>query len=140
MDTEHPADILREMLRHMKSAAPDTRQFIERQIRNNNRKFEKQEIAKETIRRLRIQNKKLLQQVKLSKEQMKRGNAERSQLLLKFTRMEKLIGLLADALGSCKNCWGQDYDCKTCKGHGRPGWKKSKLRPFNLYVRPALEK
>jgi hypothetical protein len=97
-------------------------------------------LNQETTRRLRIQNKKLLEQVKLLKDQLKQLNAEKEQMSSSLNYLWKLNNSFAEAVGSCNNCWGEDPDCEICKGNGSPGWKEINKRFFNIYILPGLEK
>lgn len=106
----------------------------------NSEKDKQSDASKETIRRLRIQNKKLLEQVKLLKEQVKHVNAEKAQMSGSLNYLWKLNNSLAEALGSCANCWGDDAECTNCQGLGSPGWRQINKRFFNRFVLPGLEK
>ena len=95
---------------------------------------------KEIIRRLRIQNTKLQEQLTNIKNKIKQANSEKTKLTNIMNHTIELNHLLADALGSCSNCWGEDHDCPVCSGNGIAGWRKINKRLFNVYVLPALEK
>lgn len=95
---------------------------------------------KEIIRRLRIQNKKLLEQLTAERTKLKQRNTEKTEALNKVSQIEQLNYHLSQALGSCDSCWGQDTNCSTCRGDGISGWRKINKRLFNVYVLPALEK
>jgi hypothetical protein len=47
--------------------------------------------------------------------------------------------LLADALGACCMCWGQDPRCRACRGRGSPGYAKPDEELFNELVFPAVQ-
>ena len=116
-------------------------EFLRAMLNQVNAEKEKQtDVGKETIRRLRIQNKKLLEQVKLLKEQVKQVNAEKAQMSSGLNYLLKLNNSLAEALGSCASCWGEDAACNNCQGQGSPGWRQINKRFFNRYVLPGLEK
>jgi hypothetical protein len=100
----------------------------------------KADLAAEIIRRLRIQNKKLLERVRILREQLKQEKGERMQLVHKINYLGKLNASLSDALGSCRECWGEDAHCTVCAGKGYPGWRKVNKRLFNVYILPSLEK
>lgn len=95
---------------------------------------------KEIIRRLRIQNKKLQEQLTNLRKKVKQNNTEKAKLIDKMEGTKRLNYLLAEALGSCPECWGQDQECANCLGNGISGWHKINKRLFNVYVLPALEK
>jgi hypothetical protein len=46
--------------------------------------------------------------------------------------------LLADALGACALCWGQDGHCRACRGHGLPGRSIPDQKLFEEFVLPAV--
>jgi hypothetical protein len=104
------------------------------------RKEKDQKEQREIIRRLKIQNKKLLQQVAALKVKAKENSAESAIMLTKVNYMKKLNHSLSDALGSCSNCWGEDPNCSACLGEGIPGWRNINKRLFNMYVLPCLDK
>ena len=60
---------------------------------------ERRELSKEIIRRLRIQNKQLLQQVASFKARIKIQHLEKKQLLSKLNDQVKLNACLTEALG-----------------------------------------
>jgi hypothetical protein len=47
--------------------------------------------------------------------------------------------LLAAALGACCLCWGQDEDCRACRGRGRPGYSLPDEALFEELVLPAVQ-
>jgi hypothetical protein len=94
---------------------------------------------KETIRRLRIQNKKLQEQLVMLRKKLKQRDTEKTKIVEQIFATKKLNNSLSDALGSCSKCWGEDPDCPNCSGSGIPGWRKINSRLFNSFVLPALE-
>jgi hypothetical protein len=114
------------------------RQPAKKQTGRDNKKKEQNE-QKEIIRRLRIQNKKLLEQLTALKEKLKQSSIERTKIINKVNHTRKLNNSLSEALGSCNNCWGEDPDCINCSGAGIPGWRNINKRMFNTYVLPCLE-
>lgn len=44
---------------------------------------------------------------------------------------------LADAVGACARCWGDDELCPVCRGRGRPGGRQPDGALFEQYVDPA---
>jgi len=99
---------------------------------------EKQNEQKEIIRRLRIQNKKLQEQLTTTKKRIKQINAEKEKVVTEFNRVKEFNDVLSRALGSCSSCWGEDAECLICSGEGIPGWRKINKRLFNIYVVPSL--
>jgi hypothetical protein len=47
---------------------------------------------------------------------------------------------LADALGACYLCWGEDPACEVCQGRGSPGAMRPNKEQFTRYVAPALRR
>lgn len=99
-----------------------------------------EENNKEVIRRLKIQNKKLMEQIISLKDQLKQTKKNRNQVLNRLNDMRKLNKALSDALGSCNICWGNNPECPTCSGNGHSGWRNVNKRLFNIYILPVLEK
>jgi hypothetical protein len=48
------------------------------------------------------------------------------------------LGLLAEALGACGLCWGEDRECRACRGRGRPGYALPNDHLFEELVLPAV--
>ncbi|GBF07825.1 hypothetical protein DAERI_180016 [Deinococcus aerius] len=46
---------------------------------------------------------------------------------------------LALALGACPNCWGEDPECRLCRGRGQPGFLRPEAAAFRRLVVPALK-
>jgi hypothetical protein len=44
---------------------------------------------------------------------------------------------LALALGACPACWGEDSQCRLCRGQGVPGFSRPDTAAFLHYVVPA---
>ena len=53
-------------------------------------------------------------------------------------RLRDRTGRLADALGACNSCWGEDAGCPECQGHGTPGSSLPDERLFAEVVMPAV--
>ena len=126
---------LQGLLGQMKIHDPKIRRMVEQL---NGKTYKTQE-QKEIVRRLRIQNKKLIQQVSALKEKLKSGKEERQKLINSMAKTKKLNHSLAEALGSCHLCWGEDTECTNCAGKGIPGWKPVNRRFFNMYVLSTIE-
>src|SRR5690349_17323227 len=100
MENDNQFELLRAMLSQVKMDDPLIKQLVEQNISKNG--HEKQaDASKETMRRLRIQNKKLLEQVKILKDQLKKANEEKQQMTFNLNYLWKLNNSLAEALGSC---------------------------------------
>jgi DNA gyrase/topoisomerase IV subunit B len=139
-DGDNPVALLQAILSKVKINDPQFRGFIKEEFNKFQKRKEQKEISQEIIRRLRIQNKKLLEQVASLREQLKHSRADRNEVMSKLNYLMKLNTSLAEALGSCNNCWGDDPECTICSGEGYPGWRNINKRLFNLYVLPSLEK
>lgn len=48
--------------------------------------------------------------------------------------------LLADALGACPRCWGEDQRCPHCRGRGVPGGRRPDKPAFEQFVVPAVRR
>lgn len=48
--------------------------------------------------------------------------------------------ILADALGACYLCWGDDFNCPECNGQGRPGAAPPDRALFVEWIGPALNR
>ena len=134
------AATLKALLGKVKKDDPEFKQFLRQEISKSYKQHKQNDIAKETIRRLRIQNKKLLEQVSTLKERVKQMKAERVEMLVPYNQTMKLNNSLSSALGSCNLCWGENPDCPACSGNGYPGWRTVNKRLFNIYINPSLEK
>lgn len=140
MDKKEYYELLKALLTRQDEGAGGIQTIIEQYKGNKKPGNGKSDLAVEIIRRLRIQNKKLLERVRILREQLKQEKGERMQLVNKINYLGKLNASLSDALGSCRECWGEDAHCTVCAGKGYPGWRKVNKRLFNLYILPALEK
>jgi hypothetical protein len=47
---------------------------------------------------------------------------------------------LADALGACKTCWGEDASCPACRGRGRAGGRSPEPNLFESTIAPAIRR
>ena len=47
---------------------------------------------------------------------------------------------IAEALGACHLCWGEDLDCEVCRGDGYPGFFQPDTDMFRQYVTPATRR
>lgn len=48
-------------------------------------------------------------------------------------------GMLAEALGACPNCWGDDHECAYCSGQGAIGSFLIDPKVFHDVVGPAVQ-
>lgn len=62
--------------------------------------------------------------------------AERLTAELQWLR--ERLDLLADALGACGVCWGEDAHCRACHGRGGPGYALPDETLFDELVGPAV--
>lgn len=77
-------------------------------------------------------------------EKQKRINKS---LLQQYQRLEgnyklliEQLDQLAEAVGACPQCWGDNLNCDYCRGNGKPGYFQPNRLYFDTYVRPALLK
>jgi hypothetical protein len=139
MEKENQSDLVVAMVRQIIVDEPRLMQLIER-FGNKNKAGKQKDAPGEIIRRLRIQNKKLQAHGTLLKEQLKKNNTERDHIMTRVDQLEKLNQRLAEALGACAYCWGEDSSCDQCGGDGGPGWTTINMQKFILYVLPGLGK
>ena len=136
MNKKSQLDPLQAIIDQIRINDPHIKRLVEQHVRNTNTRHEQAEV----IRRMRIQRKKLLEQLSLMKDKLKEGKADKSQIVTRINQLKKRNNALSDALGSCTHCWGEDPACDHCSGNGMPGWRNSNKRLFNIYVRPCLDK
>jgi hypothetical protein len=65
------------------------------------------------------------------KEQIQSSQAE-------IRMLRERCDLLASTLGACCLCWGQDPDCRACRGRGKPGYAIPDETLFGKFVLPAM--
>jgi|SRR5579871_1373796 len=107
---------------------------------NSEYDVKQKKMVTEIGRRLKIQNKKLLEQLQFLREEVKKSKTDKNELMTRFNLITKLNRSLSDALGSCHQCWGDDPDCAVCGGNGSSGWRDINKRLFNNYILPAIER
>ena len=139
-DIKNQIVTLQAMLNQVRFNNPKFKLFTQHQTGTNRIKRNPGEINKEIIRRLRIQNKQLLDSISVIKDQLKQIKANMYETKNQLSNLQKINNSLSLSLGSCNTCWGEDPECNTCSGKGFPGWRKINKRSFNRYVLPALEK
>jgi len=139
-DSKNQMAFLQELLSQIRTDDAKVKSFIEQEINAKQSGGKQKGVTREVIRRLKIQNKKLLDQVALLKEEVKQTRSDRNEATGRLTDLMKLNKSLAEALGSCPACWGEDQKCANCAGNGSPGWRTINRRLFNIYILPALEK
>jgi hypothetical protein len=54
--------------------------------------------------------------------------------------LRDLTRMLADALGACARCFGEDELCPVCRGRGRPGGREPDVGLFTQLVEPAWQR
>lgn len=45
---------------------------------------------------------------------------------------------IAVALGACPLCWGEEVQCRSCRGRGKPGYFPHEPELFAYFIQPAL--
>jgi hypothetical protein len=132
-------NLLQQLLDQAKVEDPDIREYLRKT--SGIREIPKESNDhKEELRRLRIQNKKLSQQLDSLKEELQAKRIGRSDMMYNVDFLLKLGNALSNALGSCSNCWGQNIECSICHGAGKPGWRPVNKKMFSNYVLPCLQK
>jgi hypothetical protein len=59
-------------------------------------------------------------------------------LLTELELLRQRNDTLAAALGACCLCWGQNIDCRSCRGRGEPGFCIPDESLFEEFVLPAI--
>ena len=59
------------------------------------------------------------------------------QLQEEHIRQRARLDALAEALGACY-CWGEETDCRACRGRGQPGATAPDMDRFEEFVLPLL--
>ena len=140
MNNNKHETLLHHLINQIASDEAFIKDAVVEQIKTRQRKPLQTKSDRETMRRLRIQNKKMLEQVKSLREKFRETNAEKNFLTKTLAEVTKTNDLLSQALGSCNQCWGNNTLCEQCAGNGIPGWRQINKRLFNSYVLPCLEK
>ncbi len=140
MNSNKHETLLHHVIHQIDSNEAYIKDAVEEQIKTRERKPLQTKSDRETIRRLRIQNKKMIEQVKSLREKFRKAHAEKNILTKTLADVTNTNDHLSQALGSCNRCWGNDPLCEQCAGNGIPGWKQINKRLFNSYVLPCLEK
>jgi hypothetical protein len=82
---------LKTLSQKVRKGSPQFKLAIDQENQNLNNKENKKEINKEIIRRLRIQNKKLIEQIVRLKEEIKKAENNRIQVLNSINELLELI-------------------------------------------------
>src|SRR5438876_11253217 len=56
----------------------------------------------------------------------------------RLTALQDKLDDLAQALGACASCWGEDAQCRICRGRGRAGFSMPDKQLFGEFVLPAV--
>lgn len=59
-------------------------------------------------------------------------------LLAEIKTLRERSDVLASTVGACCLCWGQDSNCRACRGRGKPGYAVPDEALFAEYVLPAV--
>jgi hypothetical protein len=137
-EAENQIAILQTMLSQIKFDDPKFKSLIENEFTDKHNR--KNQVSKEIIRRLRIQNKKLLEQVAALRAKLTRSDFGKKDMEQRLGEVTRLNDSIAAALGSCPECWGKNLTCPFCSGNGSPGWKNINKRLFNVYILPSVVK
>jgi hypothetical protein len=129
-DIENQIVILQAMLNQVRFNNPKFKLFSQHQAGTTRIKGNPDEINKEIIRRLRIQNKQLLDSISVIKSQLKQIKINMYEAKKQLSDLQKMNNSLSLSLGSCNICWGENPECDNCSGNGSPGWRKVNKRLF----------
>ena len=47
---------------------------------------------------------------------------------------------IAEAIGACPHCWGEEPNCNYCRGRGIPGYFQPDQAQFDTYIKPVIQK
>jgi len=136
---ENQIILLKDLLNLINANDPKFRVFMKQQISKYHKAEKQNQFNRELIRRLKIQNSKLLKQLEKMKIERRQSKAIVKDLTEQANSLTKFNRTLAEALGACPVCWGNNTDCKSCSGNGSPGWVKPIRKLFNLYVLPVWQ-
>jgi len=100
MSKEKPLDILNATLAQIRLSDPYMKKRLEKLVATANWSEEQKEIA----RRLKIQNKKLLEQVLLLKKRLKKNSAEKAKMFGRLKYLKTINKSLSETFGSCPKC------------------------------------
>jgi prolyl-tRNA synthetase len=100
MNIERHSDILKAARDQIEILNPHTKKRLEKLIIVINKKREQKEVT----RRLKIQNKKLLEQVVLLKKRIKKNSMEKAKITKRLSYLKKISNSLSVALGTCPHC------------------------------------
>jgi hypothetical protein len=132
-------EILKGLLRRMHLDEQDLLELVNKEKINHQLQEKIGDISREIMRRFRIQNKKLREQVSLMKDRSRQQVKQQQALEAEAARLRILLKSVAEALGACPLCMGEDLACPTCSGAGLPGWKPVSRRAFNQYILPVMD-
>jgi hypothetical protein len=59
-------------------------------------------------------------------------------MLSELEQLRERNDMLAAAVGACPLCWGQNLDCRSCRGRGGPGFCMPDEALFEEFVLPAV--
>jgi hypothetical protein len=59
-------------------------------------------------------------------------------MFAELKQLRERMDELAAALGACCVCWGQDHQCRICRGRGNPGFSVPDQALFEELVLPAI--
>lgn len=130
------------MINFLRKQKPEWEEYLNLMEMLENQKQDISDDIEETpqAKQIKVQDKKLKTQIiRLRKTQQK---LQQSIEMLQDMLDEEIFlnEQLAEALGACPDCFGQDRDCESCNGLGKPGHYAPDFIGFNKYVSPAITK
>lgn len=97
------------------------------------------------ISRLQLMANLLNQSNSRSSEEKHSQNRRREEIKRKILRLQEehrnlseRNNNIAEALGACRLCWGEDSSCDFCRGRGSPGFFPLDEELFEYYITPVL--
>ncbi len=62
------------------------------------------------------------------------------QLKQNYQSLLRQLDDVAEAIGACPHCWGEEPDCNYCRGRGKPGYFQPDQAQFDIYIKPVILK
>jgi|SRR5215472_6926625 len=154
-----PNPVVADLLARMNSAGPggcpNVEDLLAQQAATNPlaamlaKQFEAQKAAREAVNESRVID---VEAVPTGKEEEEAAAAamearakeldqlreKMNALLTELEVLRQRNDTLAAAVGACCLCWGQNIDCRSCRGRGRPGFCIPDESLFEEFVLPAI--
>ena len=122
-----------ELIANMENVDPNTLLLLQNLIKQREQVSEEDDIDKEVyleeggLEEQQTQDKDTKHLVQLAREMYR-----------ELSGLRRRNDELADALGACYLCWGEDKSCSECHGRGQPGFAAPDREMFQYYVKPVI--